>query len=113
MRSTRLMITSGGALLVMVLVGSGCAQQEVEAPTHVDWPRYRRDLGGTGDSPLAQIPPGTVGSLSGTTARPNRGLDDATHRETNEDWHTFSPGLGSFGRDGLVGLGPLWRSRRR
>ena len=52
MRSTRLMITSGGALLVIVLVGSGCAQQEVEAPTHVDWPMYRGDLGGSGYSPL-------------------------------------------------------------
>ena len=48
MHSTRLMITSGGALLAIVLVGSGCAQQEVEAPTHVDWPMSRGDLGGTG-----------------------------------------------------------------
>ena len=64
MRSTRLMITSGGALLVIVLVGSGCAQQEVEAPTHVDWPMYRGDLGGTGYSPLTQITTGNVASLT-------------------------------------------------
>ena len=64
MRSTRLMITSGGALLAIVLVGSGCAQQEVEAPTHVDWPMYRGDLGGTGYSPLTQITTGNVASLT-------------------------------------------------
>ena len=64
MRSTRLMITSGGALLVIVLVGSGCAQQEVEPPTRVDWPMYRGDLGGTGYSPLTQITTGNVASLT-------------------------------------------------
>ena len=64
MRSTRLMITSGGALLAIVLVGSGCAQQEVEAPTHVDWPMYRGDLGGTGYSPLTQITTGNVANLT-------------------------------------------------
>ena len=64
MRSTRLTITSGGALLAIVLVGSGCAQQEVEAPTHVDWPMYRGDLGGSGYSPLTQITTGNVASLT-------------------------------------------------
>ena len=64
MRSTRLAITSGGALLAIVLVGFGCAQQEVEAPTHVDWPMYRGDLGGSGYSPLTQITTGNVASLT-------------------------------------------------
>ena len=48
MRWTRLMIAGGSILLAVVLVGSGCAPQGVEAPTHVDWPMYRGDLGGTG-----------------------------------------------------------------
>ncbi len=48
MRSTRLMFVSAGALLAVALAGSGCAPQGLDAPTHVDWPMYRGDLGGTG-----------------------------------------------------------------
>ena len=64
MRWTRLMIAGRGILLAVVLVGSGCARQGVEAPTHVDWPMYRGDLGGTGYSPLTQITTDNVASLT-------------------------------------------------
>ena len=62
MRSTRLMIASGGALLAVVL--AGCAGQETGTPTHEDWPMYRGDLGGTGYSPLAQITTDNVADLT-------------------------------------------------
>ncbi len=58
MRSTVRMFASAGALLALALVGSGCAPQGLDVPTHVDWPMYRGDLGGTGYSPLAQITAG-------------------------------------------------------
>ena len=64
MRSTPLVTTSGGLLLTVVLFGSGCARQEVEAPTHVDWPMYRGDLAGTGYSPLREITPENVADLT-------------------------------------------------
>ena len=64
MRSTRLMFVSAGALLAVALVGSSCAPQGLGAPTHVDWPMYRGDLGGTGYSPLTQIMPDNVATLT-------------------------------------------------
>ena len=64
MRSKRFMSVSGGLLFAVVLVQSGCARQEVEAPTHVDWPMYRGDLGGTGYSPLTQITADNVADLT-------------------------------------------------
>ncbi len=64
MRSTRLMFVSAGALLAVTLVGPGCAPQGLDAPTHLDWPMYRGDLAGTGYSPLTQITPGNVASLT-------------------------------------------------
>ena len=64
MRSTRLMITGRSVLLAVVLVGSGCAPQGTEAPTHEDWPMYRGDLGGTGYSPLTQITTENVADLT-------------------------------------------------
>ena len=64
MRSTRLMVKGGSALLAVVLVGSGCAPQGTQAPTHEDWPMYRGDLGGTGYSPLTQITTDNVADLT-------------------------------------------------
>ncbi len=64
MRSTRLMFASAGAMLTVVLVGSACAPQGFDAPTHLDWPMYRGDLGGTGYSPLTQITTGNVADLT-------------------------------------------------
>ena len=64
MRSTRFMIASGGVLLAVVLLESGCAPQGAGAPTHVDWPMYRGDLGGTGYSPLTQITTDNVANLT-------------------------------------------------
>ncbi len=64
MPATRLTFTSTGALLAVVLVGTGCAPQGLDTPTHVDWPMYRGDLGGTGYSPLTQITPSNVTSLT-------------------------------------------------
>ena len=66
MLSTRLRLASASAsgLLAVALVGSGCAPQGLDAPTHVDWPMYRGDLRGTGYSPLSQITPENVASLT-------------------------------------------------
>jgi len=64
MRSTRFGLASASALLTVALVGSGCAPQGLDAPTHVDWPMYRGDLRGTGYSPLSQITPENVASLT-------------------------------------------------
>ena len=64
MRSTALMSAIVGALLSVLLIGSGCAPQGLEAPTHVDWPMYRGDLAGTGYSPLTQITTGNVATLT-------------------------------------------------
>ena len=64
MRSTRLMMARGGALLAVVLAESGCVRHDVEPPTAVDWPMYRGDLAGTGYSPLAQITTGNVADLT-------------------------------------------------
>ena len=64
MRSVRLMITSS-ALLALLLAESGCAPQDLGAPTAVDWPMYRGNLAGTGYSPLTQITTGNVAKLTG------------------------------------------------
>ena len=64
MRSARLMITSS-ALLALLLAESGCAPQDLGAPTAVDWPMYRGNLAGTGYSPLTQITTGNVAKLTG------------------------------------------------
>jgi glucose dehydrogenase len=64
MRSRRPMFQSAGALIVLVLVGAGCAPRGLDAPTHVDWPMYRGDLAGTGYSPVTQITPSNVTSLA-------------------------------------------------
>ena len=55
MRSTRLTVVFGGAMLTMVLTQCGGASQRMTAPDGADWPMYRRDLAGTGYSPLMQI----------------------------------------------------------
>jgi quinoprotein glucose dehydrogenase len=52
-----------GALLTAVLGLSGGAQEPRPARA-ADWPMYRRDLAGTGYSPLTQITPGNVAALS-------------------------------------------------
>ena len=64
MRSARLMITSVAAL-ALVLAEAGCAPQDADAPTAVDWPMYRGNLAGTGYSPLTQITTNNVANLTG------------------------------------------------
>ena len=64
MRSTWLLMMFNGALIAVFLTQSGCAQQQAAAPVGADWPMYRRDLAGTGYSPLVQITTSNVGTLS-------------------------------------------------
>ena len=90
MRSARLMITSV-ALLALVLAESGCAPQDVDPPTSVDWPMYRGNLAGTGYSPLTQITTDNVADLTGAwtyslRSAPTTGADgsgQARPREPN------------------------------
>jgi len=61
MRST----LSIGALLTVVITVAGDAQQRSTATNGAgDWPMYRHDLAGTGFSPLTQITPANVATLS-------------------------------------------------
>ena len=60
MRST----VSIGVLLVMLFTASGGARQRPATATSGDWPMYRHDLAGTGFSPLAQITPANVATLT-------------------------------------------------
>ena len=72
MRSTWLTTGFGGALRavllavlpVVLLAQCSGAPPQATAPRGADWPMYRGDLAGTGYSPLTQITPGTVGSLT-------------------------------------------------
>jgi quinoprotein glucose dehydrogenase len=55
----------GGALFTVLLVQSGGArQQPTAAPAAADWPMYRRDVAGTGYSPLTQITTKNVAGLT-------------------------------------------------
>jgi len=84
------MITSV-ALLALVLAESGCAPQDVDPPTSVDWPMYRGNLAGTGYSPLTQITTDNVADLTGAwtyslRSAPTTGADgsgQARPREPN------------------------------
>src|SRR5262245_42999068 len=59
------MITaSGGAILTLLLVQSGGAQQSRTSRSGADWPMYRGDVAGTGYSPLTQINAKNVASLA-------------------------------------------------
>ena len=64
MRSRWILNASGGAILTVLLVQSGGAQQPRAAQSGADWPMYRRDVGGTGYSPLTQINSSNVASLT-------------------------------------------------
>ncbi len=64
MRSTRMMIFFGGAMLWVLLAQSGSAQQATTAKPGSDWPMYRHDQAGTGYSPLAQIDTNNVARLT-------------------------------------------------
>jgi quinoprotein glucose dehydrogenase len=63
MRSNWLLF-SGGAMLSMLLVQSGHAQQTAVINTTGDWPMYRHDYAGSGYSPLAQIDAKNVSKLA-------------------------------------------------
>src|ERR1700730_17626875 len=55
---------SGGAVLSALLAQSGGAQPATAPASGADWPMYRRDLPGTGYSPLVQINTGNVATLT-------------------------------------------------
>ncbi len=64
MRSRWMIAASGGAILTVLLVQSGGAQQPRAAQSGADWPMYRGDVAGTGYSPLTQINARNVASLT-------------------------------------------------
>jgi quinoprotein glucose dehydrogenase len=55
---------SGGAVLSALLAQSGGAQPGTAPASGADWPMYRRDLAGTGYSPLVQINTRNVATLT-------------------------------------------------
>ena len=63
MCSTRLTVVCGVGLLSMLLTQCG-GGQETMASDDGDWPMYRRDLAGTGYSPLAQITADNAATLT-------------------------------------------------
>ncbi len=63
MRSKWLMTVFGGLLLAILLTQCGGARQQTAA-TGADWPMYRRDLAGTGFSPLTHITTGNAATLT-------------------------------------------------
>ena len=63
MRSKWLMTVFGGLLLAILLAQCGGARQQTAA-TGADWPMYRRDLAGTGFSPLTHITAGNAATLT-------------------------------------------------
>ena len=63
MRSRWLMTVFGGLLLAVLLTQCGGARQQTAA-TGADWPMYRRDLAGTGFSPLTHITTGNAATLT-------------------------------------------------
>ena len=65
MRSKRLMTGCAAALAALLLIGCGAAPSaQTTAPEGADWPMYRRDLAGTGHSPLAQITAANAADLA-------------------------------------------------
>ena len=64
MRSTSSAGLAGTAIIAMLLVQSGSTQQQAARPAASDWPMYRHDQAGTGYSPLTQINPTNVASLT-------------------------------------------------
>ena len=63
MRSKWPMTVFGGLLLAILLTQCGGARQQ-SAATEADWPMYRRDLAGTGFSPLTHITAGNAATLT-------------------------------------------------
>jgi glucose dehydrogenase len=55
---------SGGAMLSFLLAQAGGAQPGTAPTSGADWPMYRRDLAGTGYSPLVQINASNVATLA-------------------------------------------------
>jgi glucose dehydrogenase len=55
---------SSGAILAFLLAQAGGAQPGTAPTSGADWPMYRRDLGGTGYSPLVQINSRNVATLA-------------------------------------------------
>jgi quinoprotein glucose dehydrogenase len=53
----------GGVVLAIVVAQSGSTQQPAPATSGADWPMYRRDLVGSGYSPLTQITINNVATL--------------------------------------------------
>jgi len=64
MHPKRLMLAFGMAMSVVMLTHCRGVQQEITASTGSDWPMYRRDLAGTGYSPLRQITPDNAANLT-------------------------------------------------
>jgi quinoprotein glucose dehydrogenase len=95
MRFARLMITSV-ALLALVLAESGCAPQDVDPPTSVDWPMYRGNLAGTGYSSLTQITTDNVADLTGAwtyslRSAPLNGADGSSQTRPREPNSQVTP----------------------
>jgi quinoprotein glucose dehydrogenase len=65
-RLLRLSFALLAALLSAVAVAGLSAQRTPPSPAAADWPMYRRDLAGTGHSPLAQITTANVARLTQT-----------------------------------------------
>ena len=64
MRSMCFTVMFGGALLAGCLDQSGAVPQQTTASDGADWPMYRRDLDGTGFSPLRQITTDNAANLT-------------------------------------------------
>ena len=64
MRSKRLTVVLGGAVLTIALSQCGGVSQEISTSDGADWPMYRRDLAGTGYSPLTQITTDNAATLT-------------------------------------------------
>ena len=58
------MTWSGGVVLSALLAQSGGAQPGTASASGAEWPMYRHDLAGTGYSPLVQITPRNVATLT-------------------------------------------------
>ena len=62
--SKRVTVVVGGAVLTIALTQCGGALQETSTLDGTDWPMYRRDLAGTGHSPLTQITTDNAANLT-------------------------------------------------
>ena len=80
----------GAAMLAVIFVSSGRSEQQAPRQAAADWPMYRRDHAGTGYSPLAQINPKNVATMSGSdfNARPFN-LATNGHRQPGSSFKPF------------------------